>query len=92
MNIVKAYQSTKGNVFKKKSEALNEDARIVFRDMATKIEPHYSEEYVLSTFKVALEKKISPRRLMRMYQKLWNMRKAYELVLAEEATEQELPF
>ena len=38
------------------------------------------------------EKEISPRRLMRMYSKLWRAHQAYLTALTEETQEEQIPF
>ena len=87
MKIIKAYEDATGKIHRQRSDALSADGKAMLRTMANKLNAHKSDSFVIGTFEEALQQNISPRRLMRMYAKLWNMKKQYDRAVAEEQTE-----
>jgi hypothetical protein len=86
MTPIKAYLSNTGKVFEQKSDALADDTRVALKLFAEQLAPRTAIDYATGTFKEALIQNISPRRLMRLYAKIWRIKQAYDQALAEEHT------
>jgi hypothetical protein len=98
MKQIIAYISEKGNtntVYRKKSEALSADFQIAAATIAKKCvgENNQDKQYICAKSLGDLANKgVSPRRLMRMYSKLWRIRQAQLTALEEECQQEEIPF
>jgi hypothetical protein len=93
MKPIKAYEDTTGNVHRQKSDALAADVKTSLRALAGKLNEHKAIPIMIGTFEEALLQQITPRRLMRMYTKVWKLRQQYDQAIAEEnITKDDLPF
>lgn len=81
-------------LYKKKSDALSMDAQKIAAQIAAKIITNDSDAHqrlTKSLIKLA-DQDVSPRRLMRLYGKLWRAKKAYQLACEEESQREEISF
>lgn len=92
MKPIQAYEDMTGKVHRYKSDAISADTKALLHQLADKLNKNASENYVIGTFQEALLKNISPRRLMRMYAKIWNLKKQYDQAIEEEKIKEDLPF
>ena len=83
MKATTAYVSEYGTLHQKKSAALLQDARKIADDIAEKQGTEAQHAFVKTFIKLA-DQEISPRRLFRMYSKLWRARQAFLAALEEE--------
>lgn len=88
MKQIIAYTSDNGNVVvSKKSKALAMDAEELSKAIAQKCYGDIGSYESVAAAKSLLQivdKNVSPRRLMRMYSKLWRVRQAFLAALEEE--------
>lgn len=86
MTTITAYRSNDATIHQKKSDALLQDAQKVANEIADRLYNQGSDAHhalVKNLIRLA-DKEISPRRLQRMYSKLWRARLAFVAALEEE--------